>query len=72
MVPLICPARYRFFIFLGIAFLVYNFAFKVLGIILFVIEIYWFILRPIINEIQNWFKLKNSQKLKRKEKKLEN
>ena len=54
---------YRFFIFLGIAFLVYNFAFKVLGIILFVIEIYWFILRPIINEIQNWFKLKNQIKL---------
>ena len=50
---------YRFFIFLGIAFLVYHLAFKVLGIILFVIEIYWFILRPILSEIKNWYNLKS-------------
>ncbi|WP_271303455.1 HlyD family efflux transporter periplasmic adaptor subunit [Cobetia sp. MMG027] len=43
---------YRFFLFLGIALLVYHFAFKVLGILLFVVEIYWFILRPIMNEIR--------------------
>lgn len=43
---------YRFFLFLGIALLVYHFAFKVLGIILFVVEICWFILRPIVNEIR--------------------
>ena len=50
---------YRFFLFLGIALLVYHFAFKILGIILFVIEIHWFILLPIIREIKNWYKLKN-------------
>ena len=49
---------YRFFLFLGIALLVYHFAFKILGIILFVIEIHWFILLPIIREIKNWYKLK--------------
>jgi putative peptide zinc metalloprotease protein len=49
---------YRFFLFLGIALLVYHFAFKILGIILFVIEIHWFILLPIIREIENWYKLK--------------
>ena len=43
---------YRFFLFLGIALLVYHFAFKILGIILFVIEIHWFILLPIIREIK--------------------
>lgn len=50
---------YRFFLFLGIALLVYHFAFKILGIILFVIEIHWFILLPIIREIKNWYKLKS-------------
>ena len=49
---------YRFFLFLGIALLVYHFAFKILGIILFIIEIHWFILLPIIREIKNWYKLK--------------
>ena len=45
---------YRFFLFIGIALLVYHLAFKVLGIILFVIEIYWFIALPIIKEMKNW------------------
>lgn len=42
---------YRFFLFLGIAILVYQLAFKVLGIVLFVIEIMYFILLPIFREI---------------------
>lgn len=45
---------YRFFLFLGIALLVYSFAFKALGIVLFVIEIVWFILLPIYKEIKVW------------------
>jgi len=48
---------YRFFLFLGIALLVYHFAFKVLGIILFAIEIFWFILRPIFSEVKAWYKM---------------
>ena len=51
---------YRFFIFIGIALLVYYFAFKVLGIILFIIEIMWFIILPIYREIKEWWKLKKS------------
>ena len=47
---------YRFFLFLGIAVLVYHFAFKALGIILFLIEIIWFILLPIAQEIMRWWK----------------
>lgn len=45
---------YRFFLFLGIALLVYHFAFKLLGVLLFVIEIVHFILRPIITELRHW------------------
>lgn len=41
---------YRLVLFLGIAFLVYHFAFKALGIILFLIEIWYFILRPVVAE----------------------
>lgn len=45
---------YRFLLFLGIALLVYYFFFKVLGIFLFVVEIIYFILRPIWNELKEW------------------
>ena len=50
---------YRFFLFLGIAFLVYYFAFKVLGIILFLVEIIWFILMPIYKEFLYWWSKKD-------------
>ena len=46
---------YRFFLFLGIAVLVYTFFIKVVGIILFIIEILWFILLPIWREIKRWW-----------------
>lgn len=45
---------YRFLIFIGIALAVYFLFFKVLGIILFVVEIFWFILRPISSELVIW------------------
>ncbi len=47
---------YRFFLFLGIAVLVYHYFFKALGIFLFAVEIGWFIVRPIWNEIRVWIK----------------
>lgn len=50
---------YRFFLFLGIAVLVYYFAFKVLGIILFLVEIFWFILIPIYKELKVWWEKKD-------------
>jgi putative peptide zinc metalloprotease protein len=46
---------YRFFLFLGIALLVYHLFFKVLGITLLVVEITWFIILPIISEIGVWW-----------------
>ncbi len=47
---------YRFFLFLGIALLVYHFFFKVLGIFLFAVEILWFVLLPIWREMTEWRK----------------
>jgi putative peptide zinc metalloprotease protein len=45
---------YRFFLFIGIALLVYHAFAKALGIFLFSVEIAWFIVRPIAREIQAW------------------
>lgn len=49
-----CVWVYRFFLFLGIALLVYHMAFKLLGIVLFAIEIVAFVLRPIYTELRAW------------------
>ena len=46
---------YRLFLFIGIALLVYFMAFKLLGLFLFVVEIIWFILRPIYAEMKRWW-----------------
>ena len=45
---------YRFLLFLGIALLVYHFFFKLLGMVLFAVEISWFILMPIWRELKVW------------------
>ncbi len=51
---------YRLVIFLGIAAMVYHYFFKALGIILFGIEIVWFIIMPVWNEIKDWHQRKLS------------
>lgn len=50
-----CVWVYRFFLFLGIAVLVYHMAFKLLGILLFAVEIVAFVARPIYTELRAWF-----------------
>lgn len=45
---------YRFTLYMGIAILVYKLAFKPLGLILFVIEVGWFIVLPAYKEIHYW------------------
>lgn len=47
---------YRLILFTGIAFMVYHLFFKSLGIILFLIEIYVFIAKPVLTEITQWWK----------------
>lgn len=53
---------YRFFLFMGIAVLVYHLTFKVLGVVLMVIEIWFFVARPIVKEFGVWAKLPTVRK----------
>ncbi|UBO72956.1 HlyD family efflux transporter periplasmic adaptor subunit [Aeromonas rivuli] len=46
---------YRLVLFLGIAVAVYLLFFKLLGILLFCVEISWFILLPVWREIKHWW-----------------
>jgi len=50
---------YRLLLYFGIALLVYHFFFKILGIILFGVELYFFILAPFVHEIRYWILLKD-------------
>lgn len=45
---------YRLVVFLGIAALVYAFFIKAVGILLFMVEIGWFVLRPVWTELAAW------------------
>ena len=45
---------YRLVVFIGIAFLVYHFFFKLLGILMFMVELVWFIAKPIQKELAVW------------------
>lgn len=54
---------YRFFLFLGIALLVYHYFFKLLGIFLFAVEIVWFIGMPIWREFSEWAKRRDGLRL---------
>lgn len=47
---------YRLVVFLGIAFAVYYFFFKALGIFLLVVELWWFVAKPVWTEIMVWKK----------------
>ena len=49
---------YRLVLFLGIALLVYHFFFKLLGIILMLVELGWFIARPLAGELAAWWQLR--------------
>lgn len=49
---------YRLFLFLGIALLVYHMFFKALGVVLFAVEIIWFIALPIAREMLEWWKMR--------------
>jgi putative peptide zinc metalloprotease protein len=49
-----CTWVYRFFLFLGIALLVYTLFFKMAGIILLFAELGWFIARPVYREVREW------------------
>lgn len=48
----------RFVTFVGIAAAVYFYFFKLLGIVLFAFEIVYFVARPIINEMKEWWRMR--------------
>ena len=50
---------YRLLLFIGIALLVYHMFFKALGIILFIVEILYFIAFPILSELKAWWQLRS-------------
>ncbi len=51
---------YRLILFLGIALLVYYLFFKALGIFLMLVELAWFIARPVAQEVQVWWQLRKA------------
>ncbi|MGL4395937.1 MAG: biotin/lipoyl-binding protein [Hyphomicrobium sp.] len=48
---------YRVVLYTGIALLVYSYFFKVLGLLLFAVEIWFFLVRPIAHEFRAWRQL---------------
>lgn len=61
-----CTWIYRFFLFLGIAVLVYHLAFKLLGLFLMAVEIWWFLARPILRELGQWWSAVRPRALNRR------
>jgi putative peptide zinc metalloprotease protein len=53
---------YRLVLFIGIALLIYYMFTKMLGILLFVIEIYWFIVSPVRKELMQWWERREAIK----------
>lgn len=45
---------YRLVVILGIALVVYHMFAKVVGIVLFAVEVFWFLLRPVLRELGQW------------------
>ncbi len=56
---------YRFFLFLGIAVLVYHVTVKMLGILLFIVEIVFFVLKPVWREVIEWWKRRGDMRANR-------
>jgi putative peptide zinc metalloprotease protein len=46
---------WRLTVFVAIALLVYHFFFKALGVVLFALEIWWFVARPVTAELKVWW-----------------
>lgn len=55
----IVTAVYRFFLYIGIAALVYHFVIKLVGIMLLIGEVWYFILAPVWRETREWWKMRS-------------
>ena len=61
-----CVWIYRLVLFVGIALIVYNYFFKVLGIVLFCLEIGYFIARPLWSELKVWYAMRRAIRASRR------
>ncbi len=57
---------YRFTLYMGIALAVYHLVFKALGIVLFCVEIAYFLVRPVVNEVALWVRQRNKITMNRR------
>ena len=57
---------YRLIIFIGIAVLVYHFFFKALGILLMLVELVWFIGKPVAKELAVWSRFRGEMSSQRR------
>ncbi len=57
---------YRLLLFVAIAVFVYAFIVKVVGIILFIVEIGFFVVRPVVAELSVWWKMRKQARLRPK------
>jgi putative peptide zinc metalloprotease protein len=55
----IATAIYRLTLYLGIAVLVYHFTIKLVGILLFMVEIGFFLIRPVVMEMKEWWAMRS-------------
>ncbi|TNM61739.1 site-2 protease family protein [Aliirhizobium smilacinae] len=55
----VATAIYRLVLYLGIAVLVYHFTIKLVGILLFAVEIGFFIIRPVVMEMKEWWAMRS-------------
>lgn len=56
----LCTVVYRVSLYLGIALLVYHFTIKLVGVMLFAVEIGFFILRPVWIEAKEWWTMRQA------------
>jgi putative peptide zinc metalloprotease protein len=54
---------YRFFLFLGIALIIYNYFFKLLGIVLVSLQLFNSLVKPIFKELKFWWQHKSHARL---------
>lgn len=55
----IATAIYRVILYIGIALLVYHFFIKLVGILLFIVEVVFFMIRPVWHELRVWFSMRD-------------
>lgn len=56
---------YRFFLFLGIALLLYHYFFRAVGVALFAVQIFILVMRPMLREFGVWWGMRNRMRINR-------